>query len=93
MGVYNISKKFKNKARENLAKNILSMRYERDLSQEQLAELSHSSRKYISDVELGKRKASIDFMYNIAKAFGVPCYTLLMDNPNFIPKPRVDSKK
>jgi len=91
--VYNINKIFKNKARENLAKNILSMRYERDLSQEELAELSHSSRKYISDVELGKRKVSIDFLDNISKAFGVPCYTLLVDRPNFKPKPRVDSKK
>lgn len=93
MGVYNIDKKFKNKARENLANNILSMRYEREWSQETLAELSHSSPKYISDIELGKRKVSIDFIDNIAKVFGVSCYEMLVDAPKFIRKVRVDSKK
>lgn len=69
------------------------MRYEREWSQEKLADLSHSSRKYISDVELGKRKVSIDFVDNIANIFGVSCHEMLKDNPNFEYRTRVDSKK
>lgn len=88
-----INKKFKNKARENLANNILSMRYERDLSQEKLAELLHASPVYISDIEQGKRAVSIDFLDNVAKLFGISCYELLLDNPKVIRRNRVDSKK
>ena len=93
MGVYNLDKKFKNKARENLANNILSMRYERDLSQEKLAELAHSSPVYISNIEQGKRNVSIDFIDNIAKIFGVQCHEMLVDNPKIARRSRVDSKK
>ena len=71
----------------------MSMRYERDLSQEKLAELSHSSPVYISNIEQGKRNVSIDFVDNIAKIFGVQCHEMLMDNPKVIRRPRVDSKK
>lgn len=93
MEVYNIDKKFKNKARENLANNILSMRYEKDWSQEKLAELAHSSPVYISNIEQGKRNASIDFVNNIAQIFGVPCYRMLVDSPKVVNRGRVDSKK
>lgn len=93
MEVDNINKKFKNKARENLANNILSMRYDRDLSQERLAELLHASPVYISNIEQGKRAVSIDFVDNIAKVFGVSCHEMLLDNPKVIRRNRVDSKK
>lgn len=93
MEVLNINKKFKNKARENLANNILSMRYEREWSQEKLAELAHSSSVYISNIEQGKRNASIDFINNIANAFGVSCDKMLIDSPKVINRGRVDSKK
>ena len=93
MEVKTIDRKFKNKARENLANNVLSMRYEREWSQEELAELSNSSRNYISDIELGKRNVSIDFLYNISKIFGVPCYKMLKESPKVVNKGRVDSKK
>lgn len=92
MEVYNI-KKFKNKARRNLANNILSMRYEREWSQEKLAELTHSSPVYISNIEQGKRGVSIDFVDKIAKIFGVSCSEMLKDNPKTISKTRVDSRK
>lgn len=93
MEVCNISKKFRNKARENLANNILSMRYERNWSQEKLAELAHSSSVYISNIEQGKRNVSIDFIDNIAKIFGVTCDKMLIDSPKVINRGRVDSKK
>lgn len=93
MEVDNINKKYKNKARENLANNILSMRYERDWTQEKLAELAHSSPVYISNIEQGKRNVSIDFVDNIAKIFGVTCHEMLIDNPKVVHRTRVDSKK
>jgi len=93
MEVYDINKKYKNRTRENLANNILSMRYERDWSQEKLAELAHSSAVYISNIEQGKRNVSIDFIDNIAKIFGVPTYKMLIENPKIQNRGRVDSKK
>lgn len=93
MEVFKINKKFKNEARENLANNILSMRYEKDWSQEKLAEMAHSSPVYISNIEQGKRNVSIDFVNNIANIFGVPCYRMLVESPKVINKGRVDSKK
>ena len=89
----NINKKYKNKARENLANNILSIRYEKDLTQEKLAELLHSSPVYISEIEHGKRSVSIDFLDKVAELFDIPCYELLSDKPKVIRKKRVDSKK
>ena len=93
MEVFDISKKYKNETREILANNILSMRYEREWSQEKLAELAHSSPVYISNIEQGKRNVSIDFIDNIAKIFGVPSYKMLIESPKVINKGRVDSKK
>ncbi len=93
MEVFSISKKYKNETREILANNILSMRYERDWSQEKLAELAHSSAVYISNIEQGKRNVSIDFIDNIAKIFGVPSYKMLIESPKVVNRGRVDSKK
>ena len=69
------------------------MRYERDLSQEKLAELSNSSANYISDVELGKRNVSIDFLHNLSKALDVPTYQMLKETKKVEHRIRVDSKK
>ena len=93
MEVDDINKKFKNKTRENLSNNLLSLRYERDLSQEKLAELANSSAVYISNIEQGKRNVSIDFLDKISKVFGLPTYKLLMDNSKIVNRGRVDSKK
>ena len=93
MEVDDINKKFKNKTRENLSNNLLSLRYERDLPQEKLAELANSSAVYISNIEQGKRNVSIDFLDKISKVFGLPTYKLLMDNSKIVNRGRVDSKK
>ncbi len=87
-----MSNKFKNKSRENLANNILTIRYEKDLSQEKLAQLSGSSSNYISNIEAGKRNPSLDFIDNLAKALGVESDELLKKNKKVKPRLRVDSK-
>lgn len=93
MEVDNINKKYKNKARENLANNILSLRYEKNLTQEKLAELLHSSAVYISNIEHGKKSVSIDFLDKLAELFDIPSYELLLDKPKVIRRKRIDSKK
>ena len=44
---------------QKLGRTIKSFRLEKDLSQEELADLCGIHRTYISDVELGKRNISI----------------------------------
>lgn len=84
--------KWENESRKNLANNILAKRYEKGWSQEKLADRSNSSATYISDIEKGKRKPSIDFVDSIAKAFDISSWEMLKENKKISPKSRVDSK-
>ena len=88
-----MNKKITNKSRAILANNIISMRYEKKWSQEKLAELSNSSSNYICNVETGKRNPSLEFIDNVAKAFGVPISEMLKENKKVKPRVRVDGKK
>lgn len=56
---------------------IHSVRNERRISQEKLAELSELDRTYISSVERGQRNISILNIIKIADALGVPVSSLL----------------
>lgn len=56
---------------------VQSVRNERKISQEKLAELSELDRTYISSVERGKRNISILNIIKIADALNVPASSLL----------------
>lgn len=60
--------------------NLKWYRFDRGLSQEQLAELSNSTPKYISDLERGKFCPSFSKLQEIAKALNIEPYELLMPN-------------
>ncbi len=47
---------------------VRALRQRKDISQEQLADLSGLHRTYISDVELGKRNVSLENIEKIATA-------------------------
>ena len=55
-----------------LGNNIRTLRKNQNLTQEQLAEKANISVPYMTQIELGKRQASLDIIENIAKALDVP---------------------
>lgn len=62
---------------EKFGERVRQLRVERDWSQEELAYRSGLHRTYISSMERGKRNVSLQCIERIAKAFGIPIYTLM----------------
>jgi transcriptional regulator with XRE-family HTH domain len=60
-----------------VAKNIKKYRLLKDLTQEQLAELSGLHRTYVGSVERAERNLSLENLERIAKALGVSPRDLL----------------
>lgn len=65
--------------KEILASNIHRIRMEAGLSQEELAFRSGLHRTYISSVERGQRNVSLENIFLIAGALGVPASYLLIN--------------
>lgn len=59
------------KLRNQIGKKVKSLRLERGLSQEKLAEYVDMSREHISCIERGKNLASTETLYYLAKFFEV----------------------
>ena len=59
------------------ARNVRRLRRAQDISQEALADMAEVHRTYVSDVERGKRNASITVVSRFAKALGVSAGSLL----------------
>ncbi len=57
--------------RKKLGQRIKSLRKERSISQEELADIAGLDRTYINSVENGKRNISIVNIEKIAIAFGI----------------------
>lgn len=63
---------------KTLGNNIAKFRHQKNLSQEQLAELVDLSREYITRVERGQKNISLKKLFAIADALGVD-FCLLTD--------------
>lgn len=61
---------------------IQKYRLEKNMTQENLAELIDSSQKYLSTVEAGKHRLSLDMVVSIAKALEIPVDSLIADYDN-----------
>lgn len=61
-------------------KQIQMLRIKNGLTQNELAEKIHSSQKYISNVETGKKRPSVDFYITIANFFGVSLDLIFQDS-------------
>ncbi len=70
-----------NTARELLARNLRRIRQERGLTQETLSHLSGVMQSHLSEIEAGKRNASVDLIGAIALALGVPVAALFAGRP------------
>jgi transcriptional regulator with XRE-family HTH domain len=62
-----------------LARNIRRLRQAIGISQEELAARAHLHRTYISSVERQERNVSLENIFRIAEALGVPPPALLED--------------
>lgn len=54
---------------EKLGKAVIQLRKQHNISQEQFAFNSGIARKYMSDIENGRRNVSLDVLERIASAF------------------------
>jgi transcriptional regulator with XRE-family HTH domain len=75
--------------------NLKWYRFKENLTQEKLAELSNSTPKYISDLERGKFYPSFSKIVDLANAFNIEPYQLLMPNhlDDKIEYSRIDNKR
>ncbi|MFW6026262.1 MAG: helix-turn-helix domain-containing protein [Candidatus Woesearchaeota archaeon] len=62
----------------SFGRNVKKYRLKKNLSQEELAELSDMHRTYISDIERGKRSISLKNIEKIANALNVKEYKLFL---------------
>lgn len=65
------------KITETLADNLLAFRRQRQISQEELAELCHLHRTYIGSVERGERNVTLSTLEVLAQVVGVSIPSLL----------------
>ncbi|MBP1625928.1 MAG: putative transcriptional regulator [Holophagaceae bacterium] len=66
-------------ARQIFASNLRSIRKQKGLSQEDLADLAHLHRTYVGSVERGERNISIDNMETLALALDTSLAEMLSD--------------
>jgi transcriptional regulator with XRE-family HTH domain len=71
--------------RRLLGRNVLRIRKSKNLTQEQLAEMSGFSQQYISGLEKGQRNPTVVTVYELSLALGVNYIELL--------KPHAQAKK
>lgn len=57
---------------------VARSRKARGQSQEDFAWSIDSDRKYMSDVELGKRNVSLNFVAKVAEGFGISVYNVIV---------------
>lgn len=56
--------------RRLVGENVRRLRASRDMTQEQLAEVSGFSQQYISDLERGRRNPTVVSLFGLAQALG-----------------------
>lgn len=62
---------------ENIGKTIMKLRCCKGISQERMAFEANIDRRYLSDIENGKRNVSLDILLRIAKFFEMPLSNFL----------------
>ena len=66
------------KLRRIVAQNLRRLRQDRDLTQEELADLAGINRNYVGMIEREENAASVDMLESLAKALKVDPFTLLL---------------
>lgn len=68
--------------RKLVGRNVRDCRLAKELTQEQLADISGFSQQYISSLERGRRNPSIVTIYEMSVALGVNYLELLRPDPH-----------
>ena len=76
---------------EKLGKAIVLLRKQRGLTQEKFANDAEIDRRYMSDIENGKRNISIDVIERLAKCFGMSVSELFSVAENIESTRTIDS--
>lgn len=64
---------------QTLGRQVRALRLRQGMTQERLAEAVGLSVPYVSRIECGRRKASLEALEQIAAALGIPVVRLLSD--------------
>ena len=67
---------------EKVGKTIIKLRKERSMSQETFAYESGIDRRYMSDIENGKRNISLDILERVADKLGIRLSELFLEVEN-----------
>lgn len=67
--------------RRLVGENVRRLRASRDMTQEQLAEVSGFSQQYISDLERGRRNPTVVSLFDLAQALGSTPAELVSEVP------------
>ena len=67
---------------EKVGKTIIKLRKERGMSQENFAYESGIDRRYMSDIENGKRNISLDILERVADKLGIRLSELFLEVEN-----------
>lgn len=78
---------------EKLGKAIIMLRKQRGLAQEKFAGDAEIDRRYMSDIENGKRNISLDVIERVAKCFGISVNELFYIAENIDTQPSIDNIK
>lgn len=62
---------------QTLGRQVRTLRLQQDMTQEQLAESAGLSAPYISHIECGRKKASLEVLERLAEALGITVAVLL----------------
>lgn len=75
-----------------IGEKVKKLRKEQHLTQKELADLCNVSFSFISDIETGRRNASIETLTSISKALNVPLSSLLQDDVDMENLPQLSAK-
>lgn len=78
--------------KDTFGKNLKYYRYQKNLTQEKLAEIVDSNSRYISDLENGKYSPSFELIELLSETLEIPAHKLFEENINhYSLPPRVDN--
>ncbi|MEN8216908.1 MAG: helix-turn-helix domain-containing protein [Pseudomonadota bacterium] len=78
---------------DNIGKRVLSIRKKKNLNQKQLSELASVTQSYLTVIERGKKKPSLNFVMSILKATKVSADWLLMGKGSMYPQIKGENQK
>lgn len=66
-------------SQQEIGNTIIKLRKAKGISQESLAAEAGIDRRYMSDIEQGKRNLSLDILNRLAAFFGIPLSALIKE--------------